>query len=70
MSLKTWKVVRRNEIINFMSYLDIFGKLVVDKDAERSEITHRIEFKDDVDRLAVAPIFFPPDPAFLQRKMN
>ena len=53
-----------------MSYLDIFGKLVIDKDAERSEITHRIEFKDDVDRLAVAPIFFPPDPAFLQRKVN
>lgn len=48
-----------------MSYLNVFGKLVIDKDAERSEIPHRIKFKDYIDRLAVAPIFLPPNPAFL-----
>ena len=46
------------------AYLNVFGERVVGEDAQRGEIANRVEFQDDLHRLATSRVVAPAHPSY------
>ena len=57
-------------LTGLVSYLYVFGELVIDKETEGSEISDDIKLEDDLNRLTVAGVVAPTNPTCTAKQTN